>query len=203
MCPGMYGLPAMREDFMWKKDEGTTENRSPADAPTGTPDTPRRNAPSGERASIGRSIRIQGDVSGDEDLLIQGHVDGSITLDQNAVTVGSEGEVHASIRARMVTVEGSVVGDLSAEERVILRSSARVEGDITSPRVVLEDGANFRGGIDMGERPRDKGSSTASRSDTRKSASGSLASGTGKATSEGKGSDRKEPAASGSGSSSS
>jgi cytoskeletal protein CcmA (bactofilin family) len=186
---------------MWKKDEGTTENRSPADAPTGSTETPRRTSTSGERASIGRSIRIQGDVSGDEDLLIQGHVKGSVTLEQNAVTVGSEGEVHASIQARLVTVEGRVVGDLIAEERVILRSSARVEGDITSPRVVLEDGANFRGGIDMGERP--GASKSTSQTSTSAGSRAPRSPATGNGGGEGKGSGQKEPAGSGSGKASS
>src|SRR5690606_10816564 len=107
----------------------------------------------GERASIGRSIAIRGDVTGDEDLLIQGRVDGSIDLKQHAVTIGSEGEVKASIVGRRVIVEGTVEGNISSEEQVILRSSARVQGDITAPRLVLEDGARFRGGIDMGEDP--------------------------------------------------
>jgi cytoskeletal protein CcmA (bactofilin family) len=104
-----------------------------------------------ERATIGRSITIRGDVTGDEDLLIQGRVDGSVNLKQHSVTVGSEGEVKANISGRVVTVEGSVEGNLSAEEQVILRSSARVQGDIAAPRLVLEDGARFRGGVDMGE----------------------------------------------------
>jgi cytoskeletal protein CcmA (bactofilin family) len=110
-----------------------------------------------ERATIGRSITIRGDVTGDEDLLIQGRVDGSVNLKQHSVTVGSEGEVKANISGRVVTVEGSVEGNLSAEEQVILRSSARVQGDIAAPRLVLEDGARFRGGVDMGETPEPSG----------------------------------------------
>lgn len=136
---------------MWKKEE------LPDPAPA-----PRREAASGiersapvragaERATIGRSITIRGEVSGDEDLLIQGRVDGSVNLQQHSVTVGSEGEVKADITARVVTVEGSVEGNLKAEEQVILRSSALVKGDISAPRVALEDGARFRGGVDMGE----------------------------------------------------
>lgn len=140
---------------MWKKDEampGTerqpdTAPRTEAPRPT-TPSS--RSAPS-ELATIGRSISIKGEVRGDEDLLIQGQVDGSIELEQQSVTVGREGRVKANITGRVVTVEGEVVGDLTAEEQVILRSSARVHGDITAPRVVLEDGASFRGLVDMGE----------------------------------------------------
>jgi cytoskeletal protein CcmA (bactofilin family) len=105
----------------------------------------------GERATIGRSITIKGEVSGDEDLLIQGQVDGSVNLKQQTVTVGKEGRVKADITGRVVTVEGEVEGNLKAEEQVVLRSSARVQGDIVAPRVVLEDGGVFRGGIDMGD----------------------------------------------------
>jgi cytoskeletal protein CcmA (bactofilin family) len=105
----------------------------------------------GERATIGRSITIKGEVTGDEDLLIQGRVDGSIDLKQHAITVGREGEVKANITGRIVTVEGKVEGNLSADEQVILKASATVQGDISAPRVVLEDGARFRGGVDMAD----------------------------------------------------
>lgn len=136
---------------MWKKDEQTDSTpestREAAQRPPSRGDSGKGNG----IATIGRSIRIKGDVTGDEDLLIQGHVDGSVKLEQHAVTVGANGRVHASISARIVTVEGEVEGNLTAEERVVLRSSARVQGDIEAPRVVLEDGASFRGGIDMGE----------------------------------------------------
>jgi cytoskeletal protein CcmA (bactofilin family) len=147
---------------MWKKEE------MPAPTPTPRMDTtpaPERSAPAptshshatGERATIGRSITIRGEVTGDEDLLIQGRVDGSVDLKQHSVTVGREGEVKANIIGRVVTVEGKVEGNLSADEQVILRASATVQGDISAPRVVLEDGARFRGGVDMGEAAVKKG----------------------------------------------
>ncbi|MFL5542947.1 MAG: polymer-forming cytoskeletal protein [Longimicrobiaceae bacterium] len=113
-----------------------------------------------ERATIGRSITLRGDVTGDEDLLIQGHVEGTVDLHQHSVTVGSEGEVVASIVGRVVTVEGRVEGNISGTEQVILRSSALVKGDIRAPRVVLESGARFRGLVDMGEGEEDQGVST-------------------------------------------
>jgi cytoskeletal protein CcmA (bactofilin family) len=135
---------------MWKKDEVSNDRPAPRpDVARGPgPGGPR---PPGERATIGRSITIRGEVTGDEDLLIQGRVEGSVDLKQHAVTVGPDGKVKASITARVVTVEGTVQGDLTADEQLILRSSARVEGDMTAARVVLEDGARFRGGVDMGE----------------------------------------------------
>lgn len=143
---------------MWKKDEKETDGRSQ------TTDAREKEAPPAadrsearrdvEGAIIGHSIRIQGEVTGDEDLVIQGHVDGSVELDQHSVTVGPDGEVKADIRARVITVEGRVDGDLSADEQVVVRGSAHVEGDISAPRVVLEDGAHFRGGVDMEEASR-------------------------------------------------
>lgn len=142
---------------MWKKDE------APETGQTTRPEPKKREAEPapagrsrGELATIGRSITIRGDVTGDEDLLIQGRVDGSVNLDQHAVTVGPEGDVKASITARVVTVEGTVKGNLTADDQIILKRSARVQGDIAAPRVVLEDGASFRGGVDMGE-PADQG----------------------------------------------
>ncbi len=141
---------------MWKKDEPTrptTADSSPAQAPAATrPPAPSRPAASGaERAVIGPSISITGEVSGDEDLLIEGRIEGTVALEQHAVTVGREGRVKAGISGRTVVVEGSVEGDVRALEQVILRSSARVVGDVTAPRVVLEDGATFRGRVDMGD----------------------------------------------------
>lgn len=142
---------------MWKKGEGddmsVPENNPPR--PIGSPASP--SAPdrgfrsNREEAIIGPSITIRGDVTGDEDLTIQGRIEGTVTLKQHNVSVGPEGKVDASIHARMVTVEGEVKGDLHGQEQVILRKTARVQGNIQSPRVTLEDGARFRGGIDMGE----------------------------------------------------
>lgn len=138
---------------MWKKDDSTQAAPKPAPRPDIT--VPRAEArptkSAGGRATIGRSITIRGEVTGDEDLLIEGHVDGSVDLKQHSVTVGADGKVKANIIARVVMVEGTVEGDLRADEQVVLRSAAHVQGDITSPRVVLEDGATFRGLVDMGE----------------------------------------------------
>lgn len=138
---------------MWKKDD----NKEGSDEmPNKEPDVSSRPRNTGagaaaETATIGRSIRIKGEVTGDENLVIQGHVDGSVDLQKHSVTVGPDGEVKASIVGKVITVEGTVEGDLEAGEQIILRSSASVEGDLTAPRVVLEDGARFRGGVDMGE----------------------------------------------------
>ncbi|MCG6956679.1 MAG: polymer-forming cytoskeletal protein [Gemmatimonadetes bacterium] len=138
---------------MWKKDEmePSTPNASAQDQRVPGRESARRASTPSERATIGPSITIRGEVSGDEDILIQGNVEGSVDLKQHSVTVGREGRVKADITGRVVTVEGRVEGDLIAQEQVILRSSAHVQGDLTAPRVVLEDGATFRGLVDMGD----------------------------------------------------
>lgn len=165
---------------MWKKDGEATEG-TPTASGTATPAAPASAAsPSstpaaGRSATIGKAITIKGEVSGDEDLLIQGRVDGSVELGAHAVTVGSEGRVTASITGRIVTVEGRVDGDIQAQERVVLRESSHVEGDITSPRLVLEDGAVFKGGVDMGEQKPAK-TSKPSQSDSSSSTSTSSSS---------------------------
>jgi len=147
---------------MWKKDDSSTQPPSPpkqGDAMAYQNPSQER-AGGSEMATIGRSITINGEVTGDEDLLIQGKVEGSIELKQQSITVGQEGRVTASITGRVIVVEGQVEGDLKAEEQIILKASAKVQGDITSPRVVLEDGAVFSGGVDMGQ-PLNKKSGTA------------------------------------------
>ena len=124
-------------------------------------------------ATIGSSISIKGDVEGDEDLLIEGRIEGEIKLMKNNVVVGSSGRVKADIYGKMISVEGEVRGNLTGEERVVVRDSGHVEGNIRSPRVTLEDGARFRGSIDMGEDaasgagPKDQKSPEASQSDNR------------------------------------
>lgn len=136
---------------MWKKEDEAAQLHEQKSPVTVSREPAAPVATHRERAIIGRSISIKGEVTGDEDLLIQGRVDGSIKLKQHSVTVGADGVVKASITSRVVTVEGKVEGNLSADEQVVLKSSASVQGDISSPRVVLEDGARFRGGVDMGE----------------------------------------------------
>lgn len=136
---------------MWKKEEDQTGS-SPAES-TLRSEKPRTATSHPGRATIGPSISIKGDVTGSEDLLIEGKVDGSVNLELHSVAVGAEGKVNANITGRVITIEGVVEGDLTAQEQIILRGSAHVQGDIKAPRVVLEDGATFRGLVDMGAAP--------------------------------------------------
>jgi len=135
---------------MWKKDEDQSPRPVTPTPSVTMPEPPRSTAGRTGFATIGPSIVIRGEVSGDEDLVIQGQVDGSVSLGRHAVTVGNGGRVKAGITGRLITIEGAVEGDLKAEEQIVLRGTARVRGDLNAPRVVLEDGASFRGLVDMG-----------------------------------------------------
>jgi len=98
---------------------------------------------------IGPSITINGDISGDEDLTIHGQVEGGINFRENSVSIGRQGRVVADIVAKNIIVEGKLKGDLRGSEQVTVASTGQVSGDIHSPRVVLNDGCQFKGAIDM------------------------------------------------------
>lgn len=138
---------------MWKSNESTSETpKNPAqDArPQASPaPSPARPASSsGRTATIGPSISIKGDISGDEDLVIEGQVEGAVQLSKHDVTVASSGQVTADIRGKRICIDGKVVGDLFGDE-VVIRKSGRVQGNAKAPRVTLENGCQFRGSIDM------------------------------------------------------
>jgi len=103
----------------------------------------------GKSAVIGAGIVITGDITGSENLLIEGKVKGKVSLTSNEVKVGQSGEVNADITARVVSVAGKVNGDINGAEKVIINSSGNVRGNIVAPRMMLEDGAIFKGSIDM------------------------------------------------------
>ena len=100
-------------------------------------------------AVIGRSIRIDGDLRGEEDLRIEGDVKGTVQLKNNTLTIGAEGKISANVYAKSVTVDGLMEGDIFGSECVNIRRNATVNGNITAPRVSLEDGAKFKGSIEM------------------------------------------------------
>ena len=104
-------------------------------------------------ATIGPSIQISGDVTGNEDVRIEGRVEGTIKLSDNVLTVGKEGQINATVTARAIFVEGKVEGDLKSDERIVIKSSGNVRGKIVAPRVTLEDGCKFKGSIDMDVEP--------------------------------------------------
>ena len=102
-----------------------------------------------ELASIGKSIVIKGELSGGEDLTIEGQVEGKIKLHDHVLTVGSSGRIKAQVVAKAIVVLGHVAGNLTATEKVDIRETGSVEGDVTAPRVAIADGSHFLGSIDM------------------------------------------------------
>ena len=152
--------------MVWKKPENDPPQPEPASAqprPSYTTPTPAAapsaasaasatsaaSAASRERATIGPSIFIKGDLAGEEDLIVEGRVEGRVDLRQHSLTVGKNGRVKADVIGRIVMVEGEVDGNVFAEEQAVVRKSGTVRGNITSPRVTLEDGSRFKGSIDM------------------------------------------------------
>ena len=143
---------------MWKKDE--TPKTPPARGAE-TPEKPRPVRSGSGSSTIGQSLKISGEVTGSEDLIVQGSIDGEIKLPENTVTIGEDGRVKARVEARVIVVEGTVEGDLYGGEQVEILQQGNVNGNIVSPRVGLEDGAQFKGNIDMSPRTSaSKGSAT-------------------------------------------
>jgi cytoskeletal protein CcmA (bactofilin family) len=102
-----------------------------------------------DQATIGKSLVIKGEVTGSESLYIDGRVEGSINLSGNRVTIGRNGVVAANISAREIVVLGKVRGNLTASDRVDIRSDGSLTGDVIAARISIEDGAFFKGGIDI------------------------------------------------------
>lgn len=139
-------------EFSKKGTPDEAADASSPDRPRAAPDTAHRAPAAGTRreaAVIGPSIQLDGDLRGQEDLLIEGEVSGTVQLRDNSLTVGGQGKVKADVYAKEIHVEGSVEGDLFGAERVVVRKSAQVRGNITSPRVAIEEGARFKGAIEM------------------------------------------------------
>ncbi len=120
----------------------------PAVAAAATPSRP-VSATTADQATIGKSLVIKGEVTGSESLYIDGRVEGSINLAGNRVTVGRNGVVSANINAREIVVLGKVRGNLTASDRVDIRSDGSLTGDVVAARISIEDGAFFKGGIDI------------------------------------------------------
>lgn len=100
-------------------------------------------------AVIGPKIRFKGELVGEEDLLVQGQIDGTIDLRDNNLIVGKQGTVKANVLAKTIIIEGNVEGDIYGKEHIAIKSSSNVKGNVVADRVTLEDGAKFKGSIDM------------------------------------------------------
>jgi cytoskeletal protein CcmA (bactofilin family) len=147
---------------MWKPtNQPTTPGRPGEPERPATPATPTAvsepapaaprpvSASTADQATIGKSLVIKGEVTGSESLYIDGRVEGSINLSGNRVTVGRNGVVSANINAREIVVLGKVRGNLTASDRVDIRSDGSLTGDVVAARISIEDGAFFKGGIDI------------------------------------------------------
>lgn len=143
---------------MWKRDESVKPTPPPPAPPA--PVAPQATAPpkpTGEvrpqierdKVNIGKSVVIKGELSGSEDLTIEGNVEGKIELRENILTIGPNGKIRAEVFAKAVVVLGEVVGNVTASEKVDIRDNGSVDGDIISPRVAIAEGAHFRGSVDM------------------------------------------------------
>lgn|SRR5689334_8986117 len=108
-------------------------------------DTPK----TGEFAHIGKSVVIRGELSGSEDLYVDGQVEGSIEMRGNHLIIGPNGQVKANVNARGVVVQGKLEGNIRAAERVELKKSAIVVGDIVTQRIAIEDGGYFKGKVEI------------------------------------------------------
>ncbi len=152
---------------MWKRDEAVKPTvpagSGPTPAPTAVPPAGEavrtHSAPSEPQrgmerttVNIGKSVVIKGELSGSEDLTIEGQVDGKIELRQNVLTIGPNGKIKAQVFAKSVVILGEVTGNVTASEKVDIRDNGSVDGDIAAPRVAIAEGAHFRGSIDM-QRP--------------------------------------------------
>ena len=142
---------------MWKRDEavrpasGQPAAPQPPAASAGT-SSPRQDVGrSFERdiVNIGKSIVIKGELNGSEDLTIEGQVEGTIQLSDHVLTIGPNGRIKAQVFAKAVIVLGEVNGNVTATDKVDIRDNGSVDGDISSPRVAIAEGAHFRGSVDM------------------------------------------------------
>uniref|UniRef100_E6QKK5 Polymer-forming cytoskeletal n=1 Tax=mine drainage metagenome TaxID=410659 RepID=E6QKK5_9ZZZZ len=145
---------------MWKPSQSSNSPVTPAPEPVRpaapafeAPIAPRPTAvsaaPTGDQATIGKGLVIKGEISGSESLFIDGKVEGNINLPGNRVTVGRNGQVAANVTAREIVVLGKIRGNVVATDRVDIRSEGALTGDVAAARISIEDGAFFKGGIDI------------------------------------------------------
>lgn len=138
---------------MWKRNQPESRPTPPARPAAAAAAAPSASRPSASgptsTATIGPSISIHGDLTGEEDLLIEGKIEGEIKFANHSVTVGRNGRVQADVYGKSICIEGQVFGNLWGQDEVVIRQTGKVEGNLTAPRVTLEDGSSFRGAIDM------------------------------------------------------
>jgi cytoskeletal protein CcmA (bactofilin family) len=164
---------------MWKRDEAVKPANQPTPpapvaptAPASATAAPQPDTRRIERdlVNIGKSVVIKGELSGSEDLTIEGHVEGKIELKDNVLTIGPNGRIKAAVFAKAVIVLGEVHGNIAASEKVDIRDGGSVDGDIVSPKVAIAEGAHFRGSVDMQKKPGQPGQAVPVKTEPSKSA---------------------------------
>jgi cytoskeletal protein CcmA (bactofilin family) len=134
---------------IFAKDTPPQKTNEPA---AGSTNAPRKG---GGPSTIGAGVLVDGTISGDGELVIEGEVKGTIKL-RSDLRIGTNARVEATVHARNVVVEGTVIGDLSAENRIELVATSSVEGNVRSPKIIVAEGAQFRGTVDMGSKEEKK-----------------------------------------------
>lgn len=121
---------------------------TPSPAPTPSPSTSSVSS-AGKTAVLGATIKVKGDISGEENLLIEGQVEGSVSLSSHELTIGKTGKLNANLTAKNIRIDGQVDGDIIGKEKVIVTSTSQIKGNIVTPKMTLEEGARFKGTIDI------------------------------------------------------
>jgi cytoskeletal protein CcmA (bactofilin family) len=129
----------------------TSERSAPVSSSVVQPKTFQPTASAGgNMANIGKSITLKGDLSGNEDLVIEGHIEGRVDLPNNQLTIGANGSCAAEVHAKTVVVVGKVTGNVIASERIEIQATGLVNGDVSAPRLIVQEGAVVNGSIEMG-----------------------------------------------------
>ena len=138
---------------MWKRDEGVRPTSGPSTASPQSVGAGSRHelGHHGEKdiVNIGKSVVIKGELTGSEDLTVEGQVEGTVQLREHVLTIGPNGRIKAQVFAKSIIVLSEVTGNVTASDKVDIRDNGSVDGDIVAPRVAIAEGAHFRGSIDM------------------------------------------------------
>ena len=126
-----------------------TPPKQTAQTKTQAPEPRRETRMERQLVNIGQSVQIKGELTGNEDLTIDGMVDGKIVVKDHNLTIGANGRINAEVHGKTVVIVGQVVGNITADDKVEIAPTGSVQGDIRAPRVAISDGARFRGAIDM------------------------------------------------------
>jgi cytoskeletal protein CcmA (bactofilin family) len=139
---------------LWQKPEQEHDRSTTTTTPKThvTPSTTHGENRMSKPANIGQSVQINGELTGQEDLIIDGKIDGKIMLKDHQLTIGPNGHINAEVHAKAVQINGEVTGNITADDKVEISPSGSVHGDICAPRVALADGSSFKGSIDMGRK---------------------------------------------------